>query len=359
MNINIHKFIQNANKNHLYIRKQQAEKQQLTKHKSEKETGTTTKRVKKRFKKERSQDCHLLVDEVGAGGSSLGLAQAPAQVSRLPNLHHLGSVAHCERHLLRALNTQPTFPLTQQFYISTGEKDDPPSPTNPVLTMNATSLRLWTHNPHSAAAHHECHLLRALNTQPTLSGCSPWMPPSQGSEHTTHTQRLLTMNATFSGLWTHNPHSAAAPCEHHLNPQSTLSSCSIWMPPPQGSEHTPHSHSVHWWSRASCPQMLVDISGTNCDQCRSMVQYCFTSITRHKAQQFYIGTGRRTTPQPTQCSPPPQGSEHPPTPTGGRKTPNPSQHSNTHSFHTDTLPFLWGDWSMMLGLSRLMGTVGS
>ena len=133
--------------------------------------------------------------------------------------------------------------------------------------------------------------------------CSPWMPPPLGSEHTTHTDStvlyqpsptnpVLTMNATSSGLWTHNPHSAAAHCEHHLNPQSTLSSCyehhlnpqstlsscSIWMPPPQGSELTPYSHSVHWWSRASCPWMLVDISGTNCDQCWSVVQCCFTSM---------------------------------------------------------------------------------
>ena len=32
-----------------------------------------------------------------------------------------------------------------------------------------------------------------------------------------------------------------------------------------------------WWSRASCPRMSVDILGTNCDQCLSMVQCCFTS----------------------------------------------------------------------------------
>ena len=32
-----------------------------------------------------------------------------------------------------------------------------------------------------------------------------------------------------------------------------------------------------WWSRASCPRMSVGILGTNCDQCWSMVQYCFTS----------------------------------------------------------------------------------
>ena len=33
-----------------------------------------------------------------------------------------------------------------------------------------------------------------------------------------------------------------------------------------------------WWSRALCPRMLVDILGTNCDQCQSTVQYCFTSM---------------------------------------------------------------------------------
>ena len=33
-----------------------------------------------------------------------------------------------------------------------------------------------------------------------------------------------------------------------------------------------------WWSRALCPWMLVDILGTNCDQCQSTVQYCFTSM---------------------------------------------------------------------------------
>ena len=32
-----------------------------------------------------------------------------------------------------------------------------------------------------------------------------------------------------------------------------------------------------WWGRASCPQMSVDILGTNCCQCRSMVQCCFMS----------------------------------------------------------------------------------
>ena len=32
-----------------------------------------------------------------------------------------------------------------------------------------------------------------------------------------------------------------------------------------------------WWSRASCPRMSVVTLGTNCDQCRSMVQCCFTS----------------------------------------------------------------------------------
>ena len=33
-----------------------------------------------------------------------------------------------------------------------------------------------------------------------------------------------------------------------------------------------------WWCRASCPRMLADILGTNCDQCLSMVQCCFTGI---------------------------------------------------------------------------------
>ena len=32
-----------------------------------------------------------------------------------------------------------------------------------------------------------------------------------------------------------------------------------------------------WWSRVSCSRMSVDILGTNCDQCRSTVQCCFTS----------------------------------------------------------------------------------
>ena len=32
-----------------------------------------------------------------------------------------------------------------------------------------------------------------------------------------------------------------------------------------------------WWCRASCPRMLVAISETNCDQCLSTVQCCFTS----------------------------------------------------------------------------------
>ena len=32
-----------------------------------------------------------------------------------------------------------------------------------------------------------------------------------------------------------------------------------------------------WWCKALCPQMSVDILGTSCDQCLSMVQCCFTS----------------------------------------------------------------------------------
>ena len=32
-----------------------------------------------------------------------------------------------------------------------------------------------------------------------------------------------------------------------------------------------------WWCRASCPRMSVDILGTNCDQCQSTVQCCFTA----------------------------------------------------------------------------------
>ena len=33
-----------------------------------------------------------------------------------------------------------------------------------------------------------------------------------------------------------------------------------------------------WWVDAQCPQMSVDILGTSCDQCWSMVQYSFTSM---------------------------------------------------------------------------------
>ena len=32
-----------------------------------------------------------------------------------------------------------------------------------------------------------------------------------------------------------------------------------------------------WWCRASCPRMSVDMLGTNCAQCVSMVHCCFTS----------------------------------------------------------------------------------
>ena len=32
-----------------------------------------------------------------------------------------------------------------------------------------------------------------------------------------------------------------------------------------------------WWCRTSRPRMSLDILGTNCDQCPSMVQCCFTS----------------------------------------------------------------------------------
>ena len=35
-----------------------------------------------------------------------------------------------------------------------------------------------------------------------------------------------------------------------------------------------------WWCRASCPWMSVDILGTNCDQCWSMVQCCVTETVK-------------------------------------------------------------------------------
>ena len=51
-----------------------------------------------------------------------------------------------------------------------------------------------------------------------------------------------------------------------------------WILPPCLSGFTSWQHRTErWWSRASCPRMSVDILGTNCDQCRSTVQYCFTS----------------------------------------------------------------------------------
>ena len=37
-----------------------------------------------------------------------------------------------------------------------------------------------------------------------------------------------------------------------------------------------------WWCRASCPRMSADILGTNCEQCVSMVQCCFTSTETRK-----------------------------------------------------------------------------
>ena len=36
-------------------------------------------------------------------------------------------------------------------------------------------------------------------------------------------------------------------------------------------------HRRRWWCRASCPRMSVDVLETRCDQCRSMLQCCFTS----------------------------------------------------------------------------------
>ena len=41
--------------------------------------------------------------------------------------------------------------------------------------------------------------------------------------------------------------------------------------------HLLNSERNRWWRRASCPRMSADILGTNCDQCVSMVQCCFTS----------------------------------------------------------------------------------
>ena len=40
---------------------------------------------------------------------------------------------------------------------------------------------------------------------------------------------------------------------------------------------SPHKSTRWWWSDAQCPQTSVDILGTSCDQCRSTVQYSFTS----------------------------------------------------------------------------------
>ena len=40
----------------------------------------------------------------------------------------------------------------------------------------------------------------------------------------------------------------------------------------------PNFTSSGWWSRVSCPRTSVDLLGTNCDQCRSMDECCFTSM---------------------------------------------------------------------------------
>ena len=42
-----------------------------------------------------------------------------------------------------------------------------------------------------------------------------------------------------------------------------------------------------WWSRPSCPPMSVDTLGTNCDQCRCMVQCCFTSTETVKPRMAF------------------------------------------------------------------------
>ena len=53
-----------------------------------------------------------------------------------------------------------------------------------------------------------------------------------------------------------------------------------WAPGSKGWTVSVPSPKWWWWwcwCRASCPRMSVNILGTNCDQCRSMVQCCFTS----------------------------------------------------------------------------------
>jgi len=56
-----------------------------------------------------------------------------------------------------------------------------------------------------------------------------------------------------------------------------------WQPSASRKSQKEHNTNTHitgcwwWWCRASCPQMSVDILGTNCDPCWSMVQCCFMS----------------------------------------------------------------------------------
>ena len=54
---------------------------------------------------------------------------------------------------------------------------------------------------------------------------------------------------------------------------------SAWTESEQAYSSTWHyrsdsSGTNEWWCRASCPRMSVDILGTNCNQCRSMVRCC-------------------------------------------------------------------------------------
>ena len=93
--------------------------------------------------------------------------------------------------------------------------------------------------------------------------CQNWLQTVSCLSHLLWLTSCLRLQASLSG--TRPPNSSTRP------PNSSVTGYAVPYPPTLSDPCE-----RWWWCRASCPLMSVDILGTNCDQCRSTVQYSFT-----------------------------------------------------------------------------------
>ena len=145
---------------------------------------------------------------------------------------------------------------------------------------SASCNRLHTFTSHSSASCNRLHTFTSHSSAVQLQSAAhlhiPLLCQLQSAAHL-HIPLLCNLLHTFTShsfascnrLHTFISHSFASCNRLHTFTFHSSASCS-------GSPIPTHS-ALWWWCRDSCPWMSVDILGTNCAQCLSMVQCCFTS----------------------------------------------------------------------------------